>query len=71
MPISVAEQSKARVCGRSLAGVTGSSTENQKKKPAVGMDICVVCFIFKKKRQNAEQCRQKWLCGLKRMSEGA
>ena len=33
--IPVAERSKARVCGRSLAGVAGSN-------PAVGMDVCVV-----------------------------
>ena len=35
-PISVAERCKARVCGRSLAGITGSN-------PAGGMDVCVVC----------------------------
>ena len=36
LPIPVAERSKARVCGRSLAGVAGSN-------PAGGMDVCVVC----------------------------
>ena len=36
MPILVAERSKARICGRSLAGVAGSNF-------AVGMDVCVVC----------------------------
>ena len=35
VPIPVAERSKARVCGRSLAGSTGSN-------PAGGMDVCVV-----------------------------
>ena len=36
LPRTVAEQSKVRVCGRLLAGVTGST-------PAGGMDNCVVC----------------------------
>jgi hypothetical protein len=36
LPIPVAEQSKARVCDRSLAGVVRSNT-------AGGMDVCVVC----------------------------
>jgi hypothetical protein len=36
MPISVSERSKARVCGRSLAGIEGSN-------PAGGMDICESC----------------------------
>ena len=36
MPIPVAERSKARVCGRSLAEVAGSN-------PAGDMDVCVVC----------------------------
>jgi hypothetical protein len=35
-PIAVAEWSKTRGSGRSLAGVAGS-------KPAGGMDVCVVC----------------------------
>ena len=34
--IPVAERAKARVCGRSLAGVAGSN-------PAGGMDVCFVC----------------------------
>ena len=34
-PIPVAERSKARVCGRSFAGVLGSN-------PVGGMDVCVV-----------------------------
>jgi hypothetical protein len=38
MPILVAESSKARVCGRSPAGIAGSN-------PAGGMDVCVVCCI--------------------------
>ena len=37
-PIPVAERSKARVCGRSLAGVAGSY-------PAGGMDVCVLCVV--------------------------
>ena len=36
MPVAVAERSKARLYGRSLAGITGSN-------PASGMDVCVVC----------------------------
>ena len=35
-PIRVAERSKARVCGRSLAGISGSN-------PVGGIDVCVVC----------------------------
>ena len=46
MPIPVAERSKARVCGRSLAGVAGSN-------PAGGMDVCVVC-VLQSKRQKAK-----------------
>ena len=34
----IAERSKARVCGRSLAGVADSN-------PAGGMDVCVVCVV--------------------------
>ena len=34
----VAERSKARVCGRSLAGIAGSN-------PAGGMDVCIVCIV--------------------------
>ena len=41
-PIPVAERSKARVCGRSLPGVTGSN-------PAGSMDICVVCCTLRTK----------------------
>ena len=37
-PIPVAERPKARVCGRSLAGVAGS-------KPAGGMEVRVVCVV--------------------------
>jgi hypothetical protein len=36
LPIPVAERSKARVCGRSPAGIAGSNL-------AGGMDVCVVC----------------------------
>ena len=36
LPIPVAERSKAKVCGRSLAGVAGSN-------PAGDMNVCVVC----------------------------
>ena len=38
LAIPVAERSKARVCGRSLAGVAGSN-------PAGGMKACVVCCM--------------------------
>ena len=37
-PIPVTERSKARVCGRSLAGIAGSN-------PAGGMDVCVLCVV--------------------------
>ena len=37
-PIQVAEWSKARVCGRSLAGVAGSK-------------VCVVCVLHSKDRR--------------------
>ena len=36
LSIPVAKRSKARVCGRFLAGVASSN-------PAGGLDICVVC----------------------------
>ena len=36
--IPVAEPSKERVCGRSLAGVTGLN-------PTGGMNVCVVCVV--------------------------
>ena len=35
VPVPVAERSKARVCGRSLAETEGSN-------PAGGMDVCVL-----------------------------
>ena len=38
MPMPVAKRSKTRVCGHSLAGITGSN-------PAGGMDVCVVCVL--------------------------
>jgi hypothetical protein len=47
MPISVVERSKARVCGRSLAGVAGSNT-------AGGMDVCVVYCTVKDQRQSQD-----------------
>jgi hypothetical protein len=34
----VAERSKARVCGRSLAGIVDSN-------PAVGMNVCLLCVL--------------------------
>ena len=37
-PIPVAERSKARVCGRSLAGIAGLN-------PVGGMDVCVVLCV--------------------------
>ena len=53
-PIPVAELFKARVCGRSLAGIVGSN-------PAGVMHICVMCGIFysKKKRKMPGQSRPK------------
>jgi hypothetical protein len=44
MPIPFAELSKARVCGRSLAGIAGSN-------PAGNVDVCVVCVV-KDERQS-------------------
>ena len=38
LPIPVAERSKARVCGTSLAGIAGSN-------PAGGMDVCLLCVV--------------------------
>ena len=38
LPIPVAELSKAKVCGRSLAGVAGLN-------PAGDMDVCVLCVV--------------------------
>jgi hypothetical protein len=38
MPIPVAAQSKARVCGRSLASTAGSN-------PATGMDVSLVRVV--------------------------
>jgi hypothetical protein len=40
----VAEPSKARVCGLSLVGIAISN-------PADGVDVCVVCFTGKTKKQ--------------------
>ena len=37
-PILVGEWSKARVCGRSLAGVADSN-------PVGNMDVCVLCVV--------------------------
>ena len=45
----MAERSKARVCGRSLAGVAGLN-------PDWGMDVCVVCCKYRQKA-NAGQSR--------------
>ena len=50
MTFSVAERSKAKVCGRSLAGVANSN-------PAGGIDVCVMCSS-KDKRQDAGQHRE-------------
>ena len=47
--IPVAERSKARDCGRSLAAVAGSN-------PTGGMDVCVMCC--RTKRQNTGQSRE-------------
>jgi hypothetical protein len=38
MPIPVGERSKAKFCGRSLAGIAGSN-------PAGNMDVCVVRVV--------------------------
>jgi hypothetical protein len=43
-PIPAAERSKARICGRCLAGITGSIS-------AGGMDVCVVGCTVQTKRQ--------------------
>jgi hypothetical protein len=48
----VAERSKVRVCGRSLAVVASLN-------PAGGMDVCVVCVVSKDKRQNAGKSRRR------------
>jgi hypothetical protein len=42
--IAVAELSKARVCNRSVSGITGSN-------PAAVIDVCVVCCTVKTKTQ--------------------
>jgi hypothetical protein len=42
--IPVTDRSKARVCGRSLAGVADSNL-------AGGMDVCVVCCKERQKRK--------------------
>jgi hypothetical protein len=39
-PIPVTEQSKARVCGHSLAGIAGSNS-------AGGMNVCLLCDVVK------------------------
>ena len=39
LPIPVAQRSKARVCGRSVAGIVGS-------KPPAGTDVCAECFVL-------------------------
>jgi hypothetical protein len=38
-PVPVAARSKARFCGRSLAGIAGST-------PAGGMDVCLLCVLL-------------------------
>jgi hypothetical protein len=38
MPIPVAVQSKAWVCGHSIAGIAGSNS-------AGGMDVCLLCLL--------------------------
>ena len=49
------EQSKARVCGRVLAGVVGSTIGAVAgSNPGEGMDVCIVLHS-KDKRQNAGQ----------------
>ena len=48
----MAELSKARVCGRSLAGVACSN-------PAGGMDVCVLCDVQKGQKAKAEESRQR------------
>ena len=52
----VAERSKARVCGRSLAGIAGS---NQ----AGGMDVCVLCckYIQMAKCRTIKTKKQIWM----------
>ena len=48
----MAERSKARVCGRSLATIVGS-------KPAGGLDVCVVCFAQYRTKGKASTIRTK------------
>ena len=43
----VAELSKARVCGRWLAGIVGSNL-------AGGMDVCVVCGTLRTKHESQD-----------------
>jgi hypothetical protein len=45
--ILLAERSKARACGRSLAKIAGSN-------PTRGIDVCVVCCTVKDKRQSQD-----------------
>jgi hypothetical protein len=51
--ISVVAQSKAYVCGRSPAGISGSN-------PVGGTDVCLLCLLYgKDKRQNARTVKKK------------
>jgi hypothetical protein len=52
LPIPVADRSKARVCGQSLAGVAGFN-------PAGGMDVCVVCVAQYRQKAKARTIRTK------------
>ena len=48
----MAERSKARVCGRSLAGVAGLN-------PARGMDVRIVCVAQKGQKAHPGQSGQR------------
>ena len=62
----MAEQSKTKVCGRSLAEIAVSN-------PAGGVGVCVVCVLYSKdKRQSQDKAVQtKYGEGTKKIRQGA
>ena len=55
LPIPVAERFKARVCGRSLAGIAGLN-------PAGDKDVCVVCSTARtKNKREHNQDTEVWI----------
>ena len=44
-PIPVAERFKARVCGRSLAGIAGSNPAGSMNAPSFVIDVCCQRFL--------------------------